>query len=1156
LGIDPALGDLIEEFTRRLQAGEPVGVESFAGRHPQWAEELGRLLPTLVALADLSSSASGGGGTIPSTVAGEERSGRLGDFRLVREVGRGGMGVVYEAFQETLDRRVALKILPFAAALDERRLRRFHLEATAAAQLHHPHIVPVFGVGCERGVHYYAMQFIDGRTLADAIRELRDARDNQQAPAAQQRPEPPAADRPPPAHRPRESAASPRHSPEAATAVALAGTTLPAGSPRGAEFFRTAARLGVQVAEALEHAHGLGVLHRDIKPGNLLLDGRGNLWVTDFGVARLGADGGLTLSGDLLGTVRYMSPEQTRADASPDYRCDVYSLGVTLYELLTLEPAWTGQDREQLLRQIAFEEPRPPRSLNPAIPKDLETIVLKAMAKETRERYRTAGEFAEDLKRFLEHRPIRARRPSMAERTAKWLRRHRSVATLTVSFLVLACVGLAAGSVLLVRERNAADRQRDEARASEVRARDSEDRARNAEARARARLYAAEVRTAYEACRDGDLARARELLALHVPGPGEDDRCGFEWYYLAGLADGSHFRPELGPVYRVAYSPDSSRLAAACRDGVLLMDPATGRREAVFTGHRGDVNWVSFSPDGGLLAAAADDGGLRVWSTVSHQARVEVSGAHRGEAVAVVFTPDGRNLVSGGDDGVLKIWDARDARLVQELHGHARRVEALTFSPDGKTLASASGDGTVRLWDWATGRSVTLARGNTVAALAFAPGGRELALARRFDPPSVWDVTTLRRVDAFSRTGAADDLPHEAESIVFLDNDRVAIGTWSRVVVWDWKRARAVQTWSCRRHGTIRSLAFSPVTGSLASSGDAGEIDVRSWPSRHGLRCLGEYEISPTNSNRCGALSYSPDGRTLAVGRWDGWVELVDIPAGRVRKEFRHLGGVGTGSRGACFLTFSKDGTSLAVATDGGNVYLRDVHGMRPSKTFAHVSDGTPVFSFTAAGPRVIRTKDGVMKLVDLTGKPVSPPDFPRFPDRGYAALSPDGRTAVAVSPAGGRDFFNLTDASRHFVSRLGISNDSVLTLSPDGRWFIEGSTDGGLQDWDTSTGEVRHRYCFAGPGIFALAVSPDGKTLASADSAGAVRLWSTESGLELFQLQTKGQVHALAFAGDGRSLAASATVGKVNQVVEWRASAAGRPGDQPAAQSVADHAP
>jgi serine/threonine protein kinase/Tfp pilus assembly protein PilF len=414
--MEALLGRVADEFTDRVNRGERPDVEDYARRYPEMASILRQVLPALQVMGSGSPAVDPG----RAQAAGEALvSGCLGDFRLVREVGRGGMGVVYEAEQVSLGRRVALKVLPLAATLDPRQLQRFHNEARAAAGLHHTHIVPVYGVGCERGVHYYAMQFIDGRTLADLIAERRG-----EAPA------------PVPAVAQAGAAAA-----SATTAPAARATS--AAAP-GAASFRRAAEWGIQAAEALDCAHALGVVHRDVKPANLLVDGGGRLWVTDFGLAQVHSDARLTMTGDLVGTLRYMSPEQALARrAVLDHRTDVYSLGATLYELLTLRPPFDGKDRQELLRQIAFEEPPPPRRLDRAIPAELETIVLKALEKNAAERYATAQDLADDLECFLKDEPIRARRPPLWLRLRKWGRRHRPlVAGLAAGLLTLLVVGV------------------------------------------------------------------------------------------------------------------------------------------------------------------------------------------------------------------------------------------------------------------------------------------------------------------------------------------------------------------------------------------------------------------------------------------------------------------------------------------------------------------------------------------------------------------------------------------------------------------------------------------------------------------------------------------------------------------------------------------
>jgi tetratricopeptide (TPR) repeat protein len=462
---DLRLTQVLDAYLAGLPKGATPNPDELLARHPDLADDLKECLDCLAFIRQAARPADAAAAR--GDAASQESAPReLGDFRIVREVSKGGMGVVYEAEQLSLGRRVALKVLPFAATLDPRQLQRFKNEAQAAAGLHHTNIVPVHFVGCERGVHFYAMQYIDGQSLAAVIAELRrlagpgeggsEASPVLSAAAealvrGQTMPELyPANGQAPTISSPlpcRTDGQSVLPGPAAAETAVQAPTSL-GRSLRSRAYFEAVARLGVQAAEALEHAHALGVIHRDVKPGNLLLDGRGNLWVTDFGLAHCQSQAGLTMTGDLVGTLRYMSPEQALAKrVVVDHRTDVYSLGATLYELLTLEPAFAGSDREELLRQIAFEEPRSPRRHNKAIPADLETVVLKALAKNPAERYATTQEVADDLRRFLKHKPIWAQRPTLAQRARKWARRHRT-AVWSAAVVLLVAMLLGAGEWL------------------------------------------------------------------------------------------------------------------------------------------------------------------------------------------------------------------------------------------------------------------------------------------------------------------------------------------------------------------------------------------------------------------------------------------------------------------------------------------------------------------------------------------------------------------------------------------------------------------------------------------------------------------------------------------------------------------------------------
>ncbi len=475
-GRDP-VDRLAEEFAQRLRRGERPSPSEYARDHPDLAGEIRDLFPALEMMERLKPSAGEPSGS-DGPCAPPHRLERLGDYRILRQVGFGGMGVVYEAVQESLERHVALKILPLHGRESPGLLKRFRLEARSAARLHHSNIVPVFGVGEADGVHYYAMQFIRGTGL-DAI--LTDLRRLKERDSGKDGPPPdPVSSSPEGAFSLAQRLLSGRASPPTGDPGASAGslgfvlagvagsaTTVPATAPEfdgtagpsdpeptptdrseltgpsEAPYYRSVARIGVQVAEALAYAHSQGVLHRDVKPSNLMLDADGHVWVTDFGLAKVEGSEGPTQTGDIVGTLRYMPPE--RFDGWSDPRSDVYSLGVTLYELLTLRPAFEGPNRARLLEHVLHDPPAPPRAHDPNIPRDLETIVLKAMAKEPSDRYATAQALAEDLTRFLQDRTITARRAGAAERAWRWCRRNPLVAALAASVAALV-LALAAGS--------------------------------------------------------------------------------------------------------------------------------------------------------------------------------------------------------------------------------------------------------------------------------------------------------------------------------------------------------------------------------------------------------------------------------------------------------------------------------------------------------------------------------------------------------------------------------------------------------------------------------------------------------------------------------------------------------------------------------------
>jgi serine/threonine protein kinase/tetratricopeptide (TPR) repeat protein len=428
---------ILEAYLEELDAGLSANPGEMLARYPEIAEQLRPYLASLEFLHGIAASLRGTGESAPETdpdtnggtTARAEQI--LGDYRIYREVGRGGMGIVYEAEQISLRRRVALKVLPYAAVLDSRQLRRFQNEAQAAARLHHTNIVPVYSVGCERGVHYYAMQYIAGRDLESVINEFRQTDEQNVKSSSGSR-----------------QSRLPHQTKEAAFGSEMGIGT--GGSTRDVAYFRSAAVLIAQAAEGLDHAHQHGIIHRDVKPSNLLLDAAGTLWVTDFGLAKFDATRSFTGTGDILGTARYMSPEQVRGSYL-DERTDIYSLGITLYELCTLRQAFDGLERARILARIESDDPIAPRRVKPHVPRDLEVIIQKAIAKDPADRYVAASALAADLRAFAAGRSILARKPSLAVRARRWILRHGRLVAVGVALLAMAAAGLATGSILLFR---------------------------------------------------------------------------------------------------------------------------------------------------------------------------------------------------------------------------------------------------------------------------------------------------------------------------------------------------------------------------------------------------------------------------------------------------------------------------------------------------------------------------------------------------------------------------------------------------------------------------------------------------------------------------------------------------------------------------------
>ena len=432
-GIEP----LVEEFLAEIREGGRPTIESYAAANPQMAEEIRELFPIVAAMEgwkEEETVARGGNNSL-----GGVPLQRLGDFRIVREIGRGGMGIVFEAMQESLDRPVAIKVLPPTANASERANRRFRREAQTAASLHHSNIVPVFGIGQDNGFSYIVMQRIDGCGLDQVLHRRRGGGDS------------------PSTDDQRHSLTQPWGSDPSFTGMHVDGGNLSGGGnpwldrPAGHALEpRLVARLGLQAADALQYAHEAGTLHRDIKPANLLLDQAGHLWVADFGLARALEQETISHSGDIVGTLLYMAPE--RLNGSCDERSDIYSLGVTLAELVTGRHPFATKESGALVERIMRGIPSRRGALGEGLPVDLETILLKAMSVDPTDRYQTVAALSADLQAFVEDRPVSARQPSRVEMLRRWARRNPALAGLTATVATLLVLTATLTTVGLVEQ--------------------------------------------------------------------------------------------------------------------------------------------------------------------------------------------------------------------------------------------------------------------------------------------------------------------------------------------------------------------------------------------------------------------------------------------------------------------------------------------------------------------------------------------------------------------------------------------------------------------------------------------------------------------------------------------------------------------------------
>jgi WD40 repeat protein/serine/threonine protein kinase len=1171
---DP-LTQIFDEFVEAVRRGERPSVEEFARRYPAHADEIRDMLPALVHLekakAVLDAPKQPPLAAASSAVAPLQQ---LGDYQILREVGRGGMGVVYEAQQLSLGRHVAIKVLPAHALLDPRHLARFQREARSAAKLHHTNIVPVFGVGVQDGMHYFVMQFIQGLALDVVLDELRRLRlpRGQQAPSGGDVP-----GRAITVTRDMSADAVARslltgdylvkdeggrmkddekqeHSPDSSLAThpsflsssatihlpgQTEGSTL---SDSGNQYWQSIARIGMQVADALAHAASQGVLHRDIKPSNLLLDDTGNVWVTDFGVAKaVGDSDDLTHSGDFVGTLRYMAPE--RFNGRGDVRSDVYSLGLTLYELLVMRPAFQETDRSKLVKRVMHDEPVRPRKLNPSVPRDLETVTLKAIGRDPEHRYQTPAEMASDLKRFIEDRPVRARRASGAEKFWRWCRRNPLPASLLAVILLVFLTGFAG----VVWQWQMAAAARDDAKRREGEAIRARDATREAQDGAITNLYHAlieEARAVRESRATGYRVRAWNLLrqALDLQTP-DRDLMTLRLEAAASLGDFVGLEPVVlegfpAEILSKAMDSDGRHVGLGLRDGtILIIDLATKKLSATLHGHHSSVAGLAFLPDGRLLSTEVA-GSPKIW-----QFRKESGWS---DAKDLSLPPE-----------IFGVLPAPGFPFVVPLWCQAT-VREFAVSTDGRLLAAAQSN-RIQLWNLAErtpAGSLTAGSDEQLRFPSISPHGE--LLCARFDNSNgagyvVWDLIGRR---LRGRLGLGLDTPYRAtfspdsrllgcatgggvevfntraleqrlfirgdytQSIAFsADGQLLAIPSTQLGVVRLWNLATNREVAVLRFPGTPLGAFFTPNGKSLIATTLRA---CRIW----NLAGAGDKRVLSGHTAGVPVVDFSPDGVLLAAGSKDKTVSIWKVATGERVHRIALPEHVQT-------LAFHPDGRLLALST-AGTASLWD------TSTWQALADIPPEpggefwsLAFSPNGAYLAGSGEAGVRLWKLERAPGGPRLLPiAQPSKelaGSLCFSPDSHTLAWVERVGYERIVRLWDVNTGLGRVLPARPAHwilALALAPDGRLAL---TNDQLEAewWDVAAGRRVAAYgrgeLEARSGISnwsaITALSPDGAWYAVGNRA--ISLWDAQAGRLLLALpQENNPVIALAWSPDRSHLA------------------------------------